>query len=115
MGVGAFIHSMSGVAKLVFLSAERHRRSGYTCCTVLGSRRRHPCLPLVAGASPLWTKLQQLAAQSSAIYTDGSKASFRDVAGFYEGRETSKASSGVALFMKMLMTSLVSTSQDRWG
>jgi len=51
MSVGAFTHPMSGVAKLVFLSAERHRRSGGTCCTVLGSRRRHPCPPRIAGAS----------------------------------------------------------------
>ena len=35
----------------------------------------------------------------SAVYTDGSKAAFRDVAGFYEGRETSMASSGLALYV----------------
>jgi len=32
------------------------------------------------------------------VYTDGSKSSFKDVEDFYEGRETSSSSSGLALY-----------------
>jgi len=64
----------------------------------MGSRQRHPGHPRVACASPLWTKLQQMAVGASAVFTDGSRASFRDVAGYYEGVESSKSSAGVALF-----------------
>jgi len=100
MPVEGFVHPRGGVAKLVFLSHERHHSAGITWCTVMGSRQRHPCCPRTASASPLWTKLQQMAVRATAVFTDGSKASFRDVAGYYEGSETSKSSSGVALYIE---------------
>jgi hypothetical protein len=99
MNISTFLHGLGGEASLVFLSEEKHKSSGVTCCRVLGSRTRHPSHGTAPIVSHLWSRLIEMSGPASQIYTDGSRASHADVGDFYAGVNTSKSSSGVAFYI----------------
>ena len=98
LDTATFLHEMGGQAVLVFLSQERHWKAGVTVATVLGSRVRHPARARVNPPPDLWDRLLEMAGSTSQIYTDGSKAAFSDVKGFYEGTVLSKSSAGLVFY-----------------